>query len=142
MKDSKDLLSSVVKTTQMGQVGIRCVMKNAVKSDMKKALKSQLKEYNAIEQEAQSIASARGWQIEELDPAVKYMAGMMTRARLMGQDVDSKIAAMMIQGNTRGTIKTLKNLHRYQKQDKCISDLSQRLLDCETENIRQMQGYL
>ena len=66
----------------------------------------------------------------------------MTRTRLMGRSNDSRIAGMMIQGNTRGMIKGLKNIHRYSGQDTPVRVLSQKLLDCETANIRQMQQYL
>ena len=52
MKTNKDLLGSVLKTTQMGQIGIRCVSKKAVSEEMKQALHSQLREYDMIEQEA------------------------------------------------------------------------------------------
>lgn len=142
MKDSKEILSSILKTTQMGQIGIRAVLDHAVRPELKNELRSQLREYDAIEQEAHSIASARGWDPEELDPAVKLMAKMYTRTNLTFGNVDSKIAAMMIQGNTRGMIKGLKNRHHAKEDDTRIMSLSQKLLDCETENIRQMQGYV
>ena len=142
MKGSKDLLSSILKTTQMGQVGIRAVMDRAEKTGIKKELKSQLAEYDTIEQEAHSLAASRGWELEELDPVVKYMAGMMSRMQLVSNNVDSKIAALMIQGNTKGMIKSLKNMHRYNGSDTQISSLSQKLLDCEIANIRQMQGFV
>lgn len=142
MKDSKEILSSILKTTQMGQIGIRAVLDHAVRPELKNELRSQLREYDAIEQEAHCIASARGWDPEELDPAVKLMAKMYTRTNLTFGNVDSKIAAMMIQGNTRGMIKGLKNRHHAKEDDTRIMSLSQKLLDCETENIRQMQGYV
>ena len=62
--------------------------------------------------------------------------------KLNRRNTDSKIADMMIQGNTKGMIKGLKNLHQFPEQDDQISILSQRLLDCESANIRQMQGFL
>ena len=142
MKGSKDILSSILKTTQMGQVGIRCVMKLPLRATLRTALKEQLEDYDAIEQEAQSIASSRGWILEELDPAVKQMAKMVTRPRLAFGNVDSKVAAMMIQGNTRGIIKGYKNIHQFYSSDKRISVLSQKLLDCESANVKQMQGFL
>ena len=142
MKGSKDLLSSILKTTQMGQVGIRCVLKTPLNASLRKELRSQLQEYDAIEQEAQTIASNRGWTLEELDPTVKFMAGMATRAKLRIGNPDSKAAAMMIQGNTRGMIKSLKNMHQFCEKDENVSRLSQKLLDCEIANIRQMQGFL
>lgn len=143
MKDSKEMLSSVLKTTQMGQVGIRAVLNYAVRPGLKNELMSQLREYDAIEQEAHAIASARGWDPRELDPSAKVMAKLYSRANLSIGCADSKIAAMMIQGNTRGMIKTIKNQHHStNKQDARIAQLTQKLLDCERTNIRQMQGYL
>ena len=117
MKDSKDILSSLLKTTQMGQVGIRSVEKAANGEQLKKALKSQLKEYNQIEQETYALARERGWQLSELNPMARTMADMASRSKLMYNKNDSRIAEMMVQGNTRGVIKSLKNLHRYHQND-------------------------
>lgn len=126
----------------MGQVGIRAVLKMQLNSDLQTALRSQLREYDSIEQEAHSLAASRGWQLEELDPAVKAMADMTTRMRLSYGNSSSKTAAMMIQGNTRGMIKGLKNLHHYNNSDERVAVLSRKLLDCEQENIKQMQGFV
>lgn len=142
MKGSQDILSSILKTTQMGQVGIRCVLKLPLRSTLRTALKEQLEEYDVIEQEAHAIASSRGWILDDLDPAVKRMANVAARTRLSFGNINSKVAAMMIQGNTRGIIKGYKNLHQFYNSDERVSILSQKLLDCESENIRQMQGFL
>ena len=142
MKGSKEILSSILKTTQMGQIGIRSVQDYAVRTQVKSALESQKQEYDAIETQAHKIAKERGWQLRELNPGVRNMAEMMTRARLQGRNKDAKIAALMVQGNTRGVIKGLKNLHRYHGRDPQISQLAQRLLDHENANIRQMEDFL
>ena len=142
MKNSKEILSSVVKTAQMGQTGIRSVLDTSMRPSLRKALVSQLREYDSIETEAHTIASQRGWELKELDPGVRMMTDMMTRMKLHGRNTDSKIADMMIQGNTRGMVKGLKNLHQFPSSDSQVQMVSQKLLDCETANIRQMQGYL
>ena len=142
MKDSKEVLTSILKTTQMGQVGIRSVLRATLKDDLRSNLQLQLKEYDEIEREAQSIASSRGWVLEELDPTVKLMSGFMTRSRLTFGNVDSKAAAMMITGTTKGIIKGIKNNHHSKCNDDRIEQLSQKLLDCENANIRQMQRFL
>ena len=142
MKNSEDILSSILKTTQMGQVGIRCVLQVPLQASLRTALHSQLKEYDAIEQEAQAIASSRGWELEELNPMVKTMASMSSRMKLRFGNPDSKTAAMMIQGNTRGIIKGLKNIHQFVGNDERVSMLSQKLLDSENAGIRQMQQFL
>ena len=142
MKTNKELLSSILKTTQMGQVGIRSVLDTSMRPGLRKALQSQLHEYDSIETEAHSIASQRGWELRELDPAVRMMSDMMVRMRLNGKNTDSKIAGMTIQGNTRGMIKSLKNIHQFDGSDSQVQILSQKLLDCEAANIRQMQTFL
>lgn len=142
MKSNKEMLSSILKTTQMGQVGIRCVLNTSMRPGLRKALESQLQEYDSIESEAHTIASERGWELRELQPAARMMAGMMSRMKLGYGNTDSKIADMMIQGNTKGMIKSLKNLHQFAAQDSQVSALSQKLLDCETANVRQMQSFL
>lgn len=142
MKNGKEILTSILKTTQMGQVGIRSVLDTSMRPSLRKALESQLMEYDSIESEAHSIASQRGWDLPELDPAIRMMTDMTTRMKLHRANSDSKIADMMIQGNTRGMIKGLKNIHQFPDTDTQISILSQKLLDCETANIRQMQTFL
>lgn len=142
LKDSKDILSSLLKTTQMGQVGIRSVEKAANGTQLKSALKSQLQEYNDIEKETYALAKERGWELQELNPMARTMADMAARSKLMYNKNDSKIAEMMVQGNTRGVIKSLKNLHRYHQNDGQVTAMAQKLLDCENNNIKQMEGFL
>ena len=142
MKNGKEILSSLLKTTQMGQLGIRSCLNTSMRPGLRKALESQLREYDAIESEAHAIASQRGWEVEELDPALRFMTDAMTRMKLSRGNCDSRIADMMIQGNTKGMIKGLKNLHQFPHPDEKLRTLSQKLLDCETANIRQMQSFL
>ena len=142
MKTNREILSSVLKTTQMGQIGIRSVMDAAVQPDLRQALGQQLLEYDRIETEAHSIASQRGWDLRELDPAIQAMTDVMVRMKLSKANPDSKIADLMIQGNTKGMVKGLKNLHRSDGRDNRIQTLSQKLIDTETNNIRQMRPFL
>ena len=142
MKGSKDVLSSIVKTAQMGQIGIRSVLNAPIRANLKTALRSQLREYDSIEREGLELAKARGWDIKQQDPAIQRMTNMMTKVRLSHGNVSSKAAAMMIQGSTRGIIKGYKNLNQFAVPDERITVLSRKLLDCEHANIQQLQGYL
>lgn len=142
MKTNKELLCSILQTAQMGQAGIRSVRKLAVQVELKKALDAQLREYDAIEAEAHSIAGQRGWRLPELAPGRQAAADMMSRIRLSGGDTDSKIAGMMIQGNTRGIITGLQNTHRHGNKDLRVSGLADKLLATEDANIRQMKLFL
>lgn len=129
-------------TTQMGQVDIRSVLDIGMQPGLRKALEGQLQEYNSIESEAHCIASQRGWELRELEPAVRFMTDRVNRMKLTGRDTDSKIADMMIRGSTKGMIQSLKDQHRYGVKDQQIHILSQKLLDCETANILKMKNFL
>ena len=87
-------------------------------------------------------SSASYEQVRKMRASICLLGPMMARMKLSHGNSDSQIAGMMIQGNTRGMITGLKDLHQYQQQDTQVSALSQRLLDCETANIRQMQAFL
>ena len=142
MKTNPEILSSILKTTQMGQVGIRSVQDKAVGTGLQKALESQLKEYDSIETQAHALASQRGWQLPELQAGVRLMSDMASRMKLSYGQSDSKIADMMILGNTRGMVKGLKNMHHWSEHDSQIENLSQKLIETEVANIRQMQPFL
>lgn len=142
MKNDRQMLSSILKTTQTGQISIQNVMDTSMRPALRKALQSQLQEYNSIESEAYALASQRGWELRELQPGKRISVGIKTRMKLRHGNPDSKIADMVIQGNTEGMILVLKTLHQFEQQDSQVSSLSQRLLDCETANIRQMQAFL
>ena len=130
------LMGSLAVARGVEQAGLPVV------GELKQALSDQMKEYDAIESQAHDLARERGWQVEELDPGVRRMAQMMTSVRLQGRNLDSRIAAMMMKGNNRGIIKGYKNIHRYHGRDPRIMALSQKLIDCESENIKQMEGFL
>ena len=142
MNDSKALLTSVLNTTQMGQIGIRSALDCSMKHSLREALQSQLREYDTIETTAKSIAKRQGWKLKDVNPGVRAMANAMTRMRLSYGDVNSKLAAMMIQGNTRGMIIGLKDRRRTAPVGGPVGELSQKLLDCEEQNIRQMRGFV
>ena len=142
MKNNQEMLSSILKTTQMGQVGIRSILDTSMRPSLRKALESQLQEYDSIESQAHALASQRGWDLPELQPGKRLMADMMTRTKLSYGNSDSKIADMMILGNTRGMVKGIKNMHQWADHDSQIENLSRKLIDCETANIRQMQSFL
>ena len=142
MKSNKEILSSLLKTTQMGQIWIRSVQHSAKNTELKQALSDQLREYDSIETEVHNLAKHRGWQLHELNPSIRAMSEMMSQMKLIGGNKDSKIAAMMIQGNTRGMITGLKNAHQHIEKDEKVTALADKLLSFETANIRQMEPFL
>lgn len=142
MKGSKQFLSAMLKTIQTGQVEIRSVLDISLGSSLRSTLETQLREYDSMETEAHTIALQRGWELPELDPGKRFFLDRVTRMKLNSTHPDSRIADLLILANTKGMIQGLRQLHRSEIQDQQIRILFQKLLDCETAHIRQMQNFL
>ena len=142
MMNDKHILTSMLHTVQMGQTGIRSVIPKAISSALKHELNLQLKEYDTLEQETLSLAKSKGLTLTNLNPALETMSNMISKMQLIGGQTDSKIAGMLIQGNTRGVILGLKNLRTASKTDPSVCKLAQKLLDQEDKNIQRTRQYL
>lgn len=142
MKANKDVLGSILKTAQMGQIGIRSALGVTMKEDLRQCLESQLQEYDLIENEAKRIAEKKHWQLKEVNPSVRFMTDRMTKMKLSFGDVNGKISATMICGNMSGEMKGLRNMHQLKNADKEVASLANKLLATENSNIQQMKPYL
>lgn len=142
MKKNRDFLTVLIKTIQMGQIEIRSVLDTTMCSSLRNTLEKQLHEYDSMETEAYTIALQRGWDLPEPDPIKAFLKDKTTRIQLNRHKTDSGIADILIQRNTKAMILGLRHLHQFDTEDHQIKILSQKLLDCETAHIRQMQNYL
>ena len=59
MKQNQEVLSTLLKTIQIGQTDIRSVLNTTMRSSLRNALKDQLQEYDSIETEAYTLALQR-----------------------------------------------------------------------------------
>lgn len=142
MHTNKEFLDFLLKTTQRGQISIRSILDQNMHPGLQISLKKQLEEYDSIEAEAHNLAVERGWEMHDLDPAVRFLTDRIIRIRLTGKNTDSEIADLMIQGNTKGMINSLKAIHHFQTQDASLHILSRKLVDCAVAGIQQLQTFL
>ena len=142
MKSSKEMLYSILKTTQRDQIQIKSILACTMRPSLRKTLENQLQEYYTIESEAYTVAALRGWELPDCDPMQNLISNVRTRFKLSRGNPDKIIADMVIQRNTKEFINGLKNHENFGNVDLRISTLSQKLLDCETANILQMKRFL
>ena len=142
MINSQRVLNDVIKTSQMGINGINVVMDKTSEPALRQALKVQRREYSDIEQEAKLLAQRKGYKIDQLKPITRRMGALMSKGQLLMGERNSKIAGMMIQGNTRGMILSLKNMRRCDKPDAQVAQVAQKLLETEKNNFESMVGFL
>ena len=142
VKSSKEMLSFILKTTQTGQIGIRSILSCTMRPSLRNILESQLREYDTIESEAHAIAALRGWELSEADPMKRLLSNIKTKYTLSRGNPDTKIANMVIKRSRKEIIIGLQHHQNFGNRDLHISTLSQKLLDCESATILQMERFL
>lgn len=142
MINSQRVLNDIIKTSQMGINGINVVMDKTSEPALRQALKVQRQEYSDIEQKAKLLAQRKGYRIDQIKPITRRMGAVMSKSQLLLGEPNSKIAGMMIQGNTRGMILSLKNMRRCNDPDPQVAELAQKLLETEKNNIGSMVGFV
>lgn len=142
MQQDCEMLNEIRKTTKMGQVGIHSVMKGGMSGEFHNVLQSQLREYDAIYQEADQLLHEHGGTPKNLSAFAKWGNMMATSMKMKSDGSRSKVAEMMIEGNTKGMIKSIQSIRTMGVLDPKVSALSNRLLQTEQANIDQMKAYL
>lgn len=143
MNHTKELLSFIHKNAAMGVTSIPTAMSLPQSRAMQDALDSQLREYRTITAKAQSLARRQGQQLKGPNPAAKVMSTTMLRTQTTVDPTTTKLAEMMIQGSTMGTVQMTRRLHQYAGAvDREILDLGHRLLKTEERNIQEMKRFL
>lgn len=142
VKSSKEMLSFILKTTQSGQIGIRSILSCTMRPSLRNILESRLREYDTIESEAHAIAALRGWELSEADPMKRFLSYIKTRYTLSRGNPDTKIANMVIERSRKEILTGLQHHQNFGNRDLHIRTLSQKLLDCESATILQMERFL
>ena len=137
-----DLLSHVYQTAEMGQDGIRSVLRCSQNPDLNKALLRQMEEYDRLHNAAERMLLERGVQPEGVGAMAKMSSEMMSAMKTMVDSSATKIAEMMIQGSTMGVTKSLRTLRDCGTAEEPVRQLAEKLLKTEQSNIEEMKGFL
>ena len=137
------MLNSIRKSTEMGIYGIQTVMEETGDPALYKELRSQLEEYEKIYEEADDLLRDRGGKTQNVNPMAKLGSSMSAKMKIrMAKNPDAKVAELMMQGNTKGMIKSIHNNRTINVLDPKVSTLSNRLLQTEQANIDTLKTYL
>ena len=143
MENDIPMLQSIRKAAQMGRFGIETVLNETCSRPLRGALRSQLSEYEQLFSEADMLLKDRGAERKNIGPMARLGAFMTAKMRVRSrEDPASAIAEMVVQGNTRGMIKSMSNMRSMGVLDPKVSCLSNRLLQTEQANIDQMKQFL
>ena len=143
MTNDVEMLNSIRKSTEMGIYGIRTVMEETGDPRLYQELMNQRSEYEKIFDEADTLLQDRGGKAEKVNPMAKVGSSMSAKMKIrMAKDPNAKVAELMLEGNTKGMIKSIHNNRTMGVLDPKVSSLSHRLLQTEQANIDTLKGYL
>ena len=138
----KETLDFLLRAIQFNRISILGLLKTTMAPSLRKILKTQLHELEAMETEIFTTAASRGWDPKELDTALGLFSYLASRLRLSFHPSDSRVAAIQILSNTRAMTRNLTAIHQCGPHDIQLHILSQKHLDCETAYIHQLRSFL
>ena len=137
-----EMLHHIHKSTEMGREGILSVLGSAKDTALRTALEQQLTEYEQMMGSSARLLEERGKTPKGVPAAAKLSARMTSAVKTWMDPSPSKIAEMMVQGNTMGMTKSLRQMRTYASEDGRVKDLADKLLQTEEANIQQIKGFL
>lgn len=143
MQDDIPILQSVRRSTQMGCHGIRAVLDESPNREIRTALRRQLAEYEELFDEANRLLQERGEKARDVSSVARLGSLAVSRMKVRtSPEPEAKIAELMVQGSTRGMLRSMHDLRTMDAVDPKISSLSTRLLQTEQANIDEMMRFL
>jgi len=142
LQNDIEMLNNIRKTTEMGQYGINSVINYASDTELYRALKQQMTEYDKICDTADRMLRERGKMGSHVGTMAKVSSDISAAMNMMVSPTVSKIAEMMIKGSTMGITKNIKNIHKYDGMSEDIRALADKLVATEQDNIEQMKKFL
>lgn len=142
MNGNAELLNFIYQNSQMGVDTIRQLMDIVQDAEFNKHLEAQYNEYKEIHATAKSLLNKNGYDEKGLSSLEKIRTYMMINMQTLTDKTSSHIAEMLIIGSNMGVIDAVKNLKKYTEAEKDITDLMEKLLKIEENNIQQLKKFL
>ncbi len=136
------MLNEIRKGTDMGIVGIDCVIDAVTDQNVRNVLDEQRREYQQIYNEADRLLDACGAKKQNLSPLARYGAIMASKMKQTIDGSSARVAEMMIEGNTKGLIKSYRCRRQLHPDNPETGSLAEKLLQTEVHNIEQMKQFL
>lgn len=137
-----DLLNDICKTAEMGRDNLSHVVEQALDDELRGVLRNQMEKYQDSYEKACNLLREHGETPEHASNMAKAMAHVSTDMKTMWNDSSSKLAEMVIQGNTMGITKITQRLHEYGGKNQKVIDLAKQEITKQQANIEELKKYL
>lgn len=145
MKENNELLLHIYQTADMGEKSTTKLINLLKNKDnkIKNILEDELKQYEEIKTKAEKYLRKNKIDPKTLGMMAEVMADLEMKMQVMKDNSDSKIATLLTEGFTMGTIEMNKKIDVYSKDtDKEIINLANNLLKFQEKEIEKLKEYL
>ena len=145
MNENNELLLHIYQTSDMGAKSTTKLLNLLKNKDnkIKKVLEDELKKYEEFKTKSEKYLKKQKIDPKTLGMMAEIMADLEMKMQVMKDNSDSKMASMLTEGFTMGTIEMNKKIDAYSKDtDKDIINLAKQLLKFQEQEIENLKEYL
>lgn len=143
--NNKEFLKSIYEVVNMGYHSCNKLLEDLEGKDNKiiSVIEEMKKKYCSFQKDTKKLDKKYKTELEDLGLMAKMGSSMEMKMEVMKDNSDSKIADMLIRGNTMGVVEIEKGIHKYEeKADKDVLKLAKEVLSFQKENIENLKEYL
>ena len=142
MYNDEEILNFIYQNAEMGIEGIDKILSKTDDHRFREHLQGQHQEYKEIMQRAEQMLNNKHYPVKSKIPAAKVMLNTVSDAKTLFSKSPSKLAEMMIQGNTMGVVKMIKHMNDYEGNDIEVNRLAGKVIKMERTNIDKLKQFL
>ncbi len=141
-EDTIKLLEQVNAGVKMGVSSIDDVRKKVGNAGLDEMLQEYRDEHAKLGDETHEFLSEMGEKDKEPPAVAKVMSTIKTEVKLSADNSDAAVAEIITDGCNMGIKSLSKYLNEYSAADSRARDIARRLIDLETDMMRQLRAYL
>lgn len=145
MNENAEILEYIYKNAKMGTDSLTTLLNAIHNKDnkMKPIIEDQLKEYEKFVKESQKVLKKYKVDLKEYNPMAKMSSWMGINMEMLKDNSDARVASMLIQGLTMGTIEMSKKIEDYEKKvEKDVLNLAKDFLKFQENSIEKTKPFL
>ena len=140
--DSVKLLEECNKGVKMGISSINHVMEYVSSNELKNLLEEYKEKHQDLESSIANQIIGFEDKVKDPCPLTEAMSMIMTNAKMLAKDRDSKIAELMHDGCNMGIKSISKYLNKYPTSNKDCIELAKDIIKIEDEFLFELRKYL
>ena len=145
MNENTEILEYIYKNAKMGANSLTTLQKAIHNKDnkMKPIIEEQIKKYEKFIKDSEKILKKLKVELKEYGTMAKMSSWMGINMEMIKDNSDSRVAGMLIQGLTMGTIEMTKKIEDYQKTvDKDVLKIAKDFLKFQEDSIEKTKPFL